>query len=295
MMDINAIIDSRYRVVSLLGEGGMAEVYEAQDIITRKLVAVKIIKDDVSLNQQNIIRFEREARASATISHPNIVRVLNLGTFKGKPYMVNELVKGVTLEEALQNRGRYTYAEALDIMDQLCVAVDVAHENMVIHRDIKPSNIYITPDGILKLGDFGIAIYSNAIKITKSDDIVGSAHYLAPEISQGKVATAQSDIYSMGVTFFELITGRLPFEGESNIAVAVKHIKERFPSPRKYISSCPRAIEKIIMHACRKRPSDRYINVREMQKDIKKIKSNPKLMEPHRSFWVKYFGFATDD
>lgn len=295
MIDIGELVDDRYRVTASLGEGGMAEVFEAQDIITKKMVALKIIKDEVMKNPLNIARFEREARASAALNHPNIIRVINLGVYNGHPYMANELVKGVTLEEALETRQKFTYAEAIDIMDQLLTATQVAHAHLVIHRDIKPSNIYMTPQGMIKLGDFGIATFENAVKVTKSQDIVGSAHYLAPEISQGKASSIQSDIYALGITFFEIITGRLPFDGNSNLSVAIMHIKDRFPSPRKYLPSCPKALEKIIMKACKKNPAERYKTALEMQKEIQKIKNNPKLMQPHHNFLVRFFGFATDE
>lgn len=295
MRPLGQVIDGRYRITAFLGAGGMAEVYEAKDIIMNRLVAVKIIKDEVLHNPQNVMRFEREARAAASLDHPNIVAVLNLGKDQGHPYMVNELVNGINLGQSLEIRTRFTYIETLDIINQLCNAVTCAHENGVIHRDIKPANIYMTPAGILKLGDFGIAQIIASPRMTASQDIIGSAHYLAPEVSQGKPSSALSDIYAIGVTFFEIATGHLPFEGESNIAIAVKHIKERFPSPRKYIPTFPKALEKIILKACKKNPRDRYQSVKALQKDVQNLLDHPDLLKPRQSFLVRFFGFATEE
>lgn len=295
MRPLGQVIDQRYRITAFLGAGGMAEVYEAKDIIMRRLVALKIIKDEVLDNPLNVVRFEREARAAALLDHPNIVAVLNLGTDEGHPYMVNELINGVNLGAALETRTRFTLVETLDIINQLCSAVICAHDNGVIHRDIKPANVYVTPDGILKLGDFGIAQVASSPKVTTSQDIIGSAHYLAPEISQGKPASAQSDIYALGVTFFEIATGHVPFDAETNIAIAIKHIKDKFPSPRKFIPSFPKPLEKIILKACKKTPKDRYSSVRELQKEIQKLQTHPELLKPRQSFWVRYFGFATEE
>ena len=186
MINIGDLIDERYRLITLLGEGGMGAVYEALDIITRRRVAIKFLKPEVAKDRDNLLRFEREARAMATLSHQNIVSVLNVGSYQGLPYMINELVTGKTLDQELESRTKFTYLEAIDILEQLCTAVRTAHHKNVIHRDIKPSNIYISSDGIVKLGDFGIAEFSHQKNLTKNSNILGSAHYLAPEICQGK-------------------------------------------------------------------------------------------------------------
>lgn len=195
------LIDERYRIESVLGEGGMAIVYEATDIISQKPVAIKIIKAEMMKNPINLSRFEREARSAAALNHPNIVKVINLGVYEGRPYMCNEYIKGQTLGESLKTRTKYTPLEACDIMFQLCSAVIHAHSHQVIHRDIKPANVYIMPDGTIKLGDFGIATFENSARLTRSESIVGSVHYLAPEISKGQPASFQSDIYALGITF----------------------------------------------------------------------------------------------
>lgn len=279
------IIIDRYRVKEILGEGGMAVVYLAFDLVSKREVAIKMIKEDTMKNPVNLSRFEREARAAASLNHQNVVRVINLGTFEGRPFMVNELVKGQTLKDVLRERGKFTFLEACDIMYQLCSAVLHAHQHGVIHRDIKPENVFITQDGTIKLGDFGIATFQdNNARVTKSEVVVGSVHYLAPEISQGSPATVQSDIYALGITFFELITGKVPYDDQSALSVALKHIKEKFPSAKKYNPRTPAIIDKIIQKACTKSPSDRYKDVFEMRKDIDRILREPTLIKKKSLF-----------
>lgn len=289
MININDVIQDRYRIKQVLGEGGMAIVYLAYDLISKKDVAIKIIKPETMKNPINLTRFEREARAAASLNHQNVVRVINLGTFEGRPFMVNEFIKGQTLKDLLSKRGKFTFLEASDIMYQLCSAVLHAHQHGVIHRDIKPENVFITKDGTIKLGDFGIATFQDLnSRVTKSEVVVGSVHYLAPELSTGAHPSIQSDIYALGVTFFELITGRVPFDDESPVTVALKHIKEKFPSPRKYNSKTPAAIEKIILKACAKSPTDRYKDALEMRKDIDRILRDPSLIKK-KSFFERLF------
>ncbi len=283
------VIDERYRIIKELGEGGMAIVYEAYDMIIKKNVAIKIIREDTMKNPINITRFEREARAAASLSSPNIVRVINIGTHDHRPYMVNELVVGQTLSDALKKRGKFSFLEAIDIMYGLTSAVMDAHRHNVIHRDIKSQNVFLTPDGTVKLGDFGIATFQNAnARLTRSEVVVGSIHYLAPEIYKGGNATPQSDIYSLGVTFFELITGRVPYEDESAISVALKHTNDKFPSAKKYNPQTPKIIDKIIQKACAKDLSKRYSSAFEMRKDIARIRNDPSLIRK-KSFFERLF------
>lgn len=288
-MKVGEIIDDRYEVEGVLGEGGMAIVYKARDIITEKEVAIKMIREETMKNPLNLTRFEREARAAASLRHQNIVQVSNLGSYKGRPYMVNEMIVGKTLKDALQIRGKFSFLEACDIMYQLCSAVYYAHQHGVIHRDIKPQNVFITADGTIKLGDFGIATFQSSAHITRSDFVVGSVHYLAPEVSEGNPATPQSDIYSLGITFFELITGSLPFDDTSAVTIALKHITDKFPSVRKYNPKTPSAIEQIIYKACAKSPYDRYKTALDMRNDIERILQNPDLIEEKTSFWHRLF------
>ena len=260
------IIIDRYRIKEILGEGGMAIVYLAFDLVSKREVAIKIIKEETMKNPVNLSRFEREARAAASLNHQNVVRVINLGTYEGRPFMVNELIKGQTLKDMLKERGRFTFLEACDIMYQLCSAIIHAHQHGVIHRDIKPENVFVTQDGTVKLGDFGIATFQdNNVRVTKSEVVVGSVHYLAPELSQGA-----------------------PDDDQSAVAVALKHINEKFPSAKKFNSKTPAIIDKIIQKACMKNPSDRYKDVFEMRKDIDRILREPSLIKK-KSFFERLF------
>lgn len=279
----NEIIDDRYKIVETAGAGGMAIVYKAHDLIMDRDVAIKIMRADTASSKINLSRFEREARSAASFNHPNIVKVVNVGFSNGLPYMVNEYIDGRNLRQVLDIRGKFSFMEACDIMYQLCSAVTYAHNHEVIHRDIKPQNIFLTSNGTIKLGDFGIAIFQNASHVTKTATIVGSAHYLAPELFNGSLATTRSDIYAMGITFFELITGRVPFDGGNNIQVASMHVHNKFPSLKKFNPKTPDCIEAIIHKACQKNPNDRYVSSDMMRKDIEKILKNPSLLEKKTS------------
>ncbi len=290
----NMIVDDRYKIIDVLGEGGMAIVYKAHDMITDKKVAVKMMKSETAEKKDSLHRFEREARAAASLNHPNIVKVINLGVHNGLPYMVNEFVNGQSLKEILDVRG-FSFLEACDCMDQLCSAVYYAHTHGVIHRDIKPQNIFLTRDGTVKLGDFGIATFQNAASITKAEKVIGTVHYMAPEIFEGDPPSERSDIYAMGVTFFELITSKVPFDGPSPEAIGVKHCKEKFPNIRKYNSKCPQCIEKIIYKACSKNPSDRYASADQMKKDIDRILEDTSLLEKQSGFFFNLFHRTSSD
>lgn len=289
ILEINDIVDDRYKIVSLLGEGGMALVYKANDLITSKDVALKIMRPETAIDKTNLSRFEREARAAASLNHQNIVRVNNLGTYKGYPYMVNELITGQTLRQILDIRGKFSIIESLDIMEQLCRAISYAHQHGVIHRDIKPQNIFLASDGTIKLADFGIATFQNANHVTRSEIVIGSVHYMAPEISQGHPASERSDIYSMGITFFELITGKVPFDSQSAVTVALMHIKDKFPSIKKFNNKTPQCVEEIILKAVNKDPIDRYNSAEEMRSAINNILSNRELLTKKKSFFSKLF------
>ena len=285
----NQIIDDRYKILYTLGEGGSAYVYKAHDFITDKDVAIKMLKPEEETNMTALSRYEREARAVASLNHQNIIKVLNVGSFLGKPYMVNEFVNGQTLRQILDVRGKFSFKEALDIMYQLCSAIMYAHQHGIIHRDIKPQNVFLTRDGIIKLGDFGIATIQDSKHVTKSEVIVGSVHYMAPEITQGNAANEKSDIYSLGVTFFELITGHLPFDGDNPVNVALMHIREAFPSLKKFIPHAPQVLENIIYKSCAKDPADRFVDVGYIRKEIERIMKNPQLLEEKHGFFYNLF------
>ena len=286
----NEIVDDRYKILSVLGRGGMAVVYQARDLVTDKDVALKMMLPSTASEKVNLARFEREARAAASLNHPNIVKVLNVGTDHGFPYMVNEFVNGKPLKDILQVRGKFSFLEACDIMYQLSSAVYYAHQHGIIHRDIKPANIYLTKDGTIKLGDFGIAIFLNASHVTKQDKVVGSVHYIAPEILAGDgLPTERSDIYSLGITFFELVTACLPFDHASQDAICRMHIYSRFPSLKKYNAKTPPCIEEIVRKCCQKNPMDRYNSAEELHEKIGKILRNPSLLEKKTSFLYRLF------
>ncbi len=290
---IGSLIDGRYHINGRVGHGGMSEVYEATDIISRKRVAIKLIREDVMKNPVNLKRFKNEATIAASLNHPNIVKVYNNGTIDGRPYITNEFIGGQTLKDVLDFRSPLPISEALSIMIQLTSALQYAHDHNIIHRDIKPQNIFLLQDGTIKLGDFGIA-EADGLDITnpiESKEIVGSVHYIAPEIAKGKAASAQSDIYSAGVTFFELVTGHLPFTEGDAVAIAVSHIKDKFPSPKKYLPNCPREVERIIQKATAKRLKERYLTAREFHDELVELNSHPELFKEKKGLLSKIFGF----
>ena len=289
---IGALVDGRYRIEARIGHGGMAEVYEATDIINKRKVAIKMIREDVMKNPINLRRFQNEATIASSLNHPNIVKVFNHGTIEGRPYIANEYVRGQSMKDMLDFRTSIPIAEAVSYMLQLTSALFYAHQHNIIHRDIKPQNIYVMPDGTIKLGDFGIAQAGGVDdSFTKTSEIVGSVHYLAPEISPGKPASIQSDIYAAGVTFYELLTGHVPFDKDTPVNVAVAHVKEKFPPVKKYVPNCPKEIEKIIANATRKRLSDRYKGADEFYDDLLEISKHPELLKEKKPLISRIFGF----
>ena len=289
---IGALVDGRYRINARIGHGGMAEVYEATDIINKRKVAIKMIREDVMANPINLRRFQNEATIASSLSHPNIVKVYNHGTIEGRPYIANEYVKGQTMKDMLDFRSSIPIPEAVGYMMQLTSALFYAHQHNIIHRDIKPQNIYVMPDGTIKLGDFGIAQADGLDDgLTKPSEIVGSVHYLAPEISQGKPASIQSDIYAAGVTFYELLTGHVPFEKDTPVNVAVAHVKEKFPPVKKYLPTCPKEIERIIATATKKRLSERYKGADEFYEDLVELSKNPSVLKEKKPLLARIFGF----
>ena len=289
---VGALVDGRYRISARIGHGGMAEVYEANDIINKRKVAIKMIREDVMKNSINLRRFQNEATIASSLSHPNIVKVFNHGTIEGRPYIANEYVKGQTMKDLLDLRSAIPIAEAVSYMLQLTSALYYAHQHNIIHRDIKPQNIYVMPDGTIKLGDFGSAQAEGIDSdLTKPSEIVGSVHYLAPEISQGKPASIQSDIYSAGVTFYEMLTGHVPFDKDTPVNVAVAHVKEKFPPVKKYLPTCPKEIEKIIANATKKRLNERYKSADEFYNDLLALKEDPSVLKEKKPLLSRIFGF----
>lgn len=262
-------INDRYQIIKTLGEGGMANVYLAHDIILDRNVAVKILRGDLANDDKFVRRFQREALSASSLSHPNIVEVYDVGEDDGQYYIVMEYVEGKTLKQLLRKRGKLTITEVMDVMLQLTDGMAHAHDSYIIHRDIKPQNIMILENGMIKITDFGIAMALNSSQLTQTNSVMGSVHYLPPEQANGKGATIKSDIYSMGILMFELLTGSIPYKGENAVEIALKHLKESLPNIRNFIQSLPQSIENIIIKATAKNPKNRYSDAREMYEDIK--------------------------
>ncbi|MED2592807.1 Stk1 family PASTA domain-containing Ser/Thr kinase [Bacillus thuringiensis] len=267
-MLIGKRLNDRYKLLKMIGGGGMANVYLAHDDILGRDVAVKILRLDYSNNEEFIKRFHREAQSVTTLSHPNIVNMYDVGEEDGIYYLVMEYVPGQTLKQYIIERGMLPIGEALDIMEQLTSAMAHAHHFEIVHRDIKPHNILIRADGIIKVTDFGIATATSATTITHTNSVLGSVHYLSPEQARGGIANKQSDIYSLGIVMFELLTGRQPFSGESAVAIALKHLQSEIPSPKRWNENIPQSVENIILKATAKDPFHRYQSANAMKRDI---------------------------
>ena len=261
-------ISDRYQIIKSIGEGGMANVYLAYDTILERNVAVKVLRGDLANDEKFVRRFQREALQASSLSHPNIVEVYDVGEDNGEYYIVMEYVEGKHLKCLLKKRGKLTIPEVVDIMIQVTSGLTVAHDSYIIHRDIKPQNIMILDNGLVKLTDFGIALAMNSTQLTQTNSVMGSVHYLPPEGASGKGATLQSDIYSLGILMYELLTGKLPFRGETAVEIALKQLKEPMPSIRKEIPDIPQSIENIILRATAKNPKNRYADAREMHDDL---------------------------
>ncbi len=274
---MSELIGKRYQITKLIGRGGMAEVYLAWDTILNREVAIKILKSDMSDDDVALERFKREAGATTKLSHENIVDVYDVGDDGDKHYIVMEYVKGYTLKQLIKKRGAIPYKEAVWMMKQLAGALMEAHRKGIIHRDIKSQNVLIKADGTIKLSDFGIAIANGSMQLTHKDSVIGSVHYLAPELSKGKQATMQSDIYSLGIVFYELLTGDVPYKAETPVQVALMHIKGTIPRVRDFNPQIPQSVENIITLATAKSLNNRYKNIALMLQDL-----NDCLKEEHK-------------
>lgn len=262
-------ISDRYQIIKSIGEGGMANVYLAYDTILDRNVAVKVLRGDLATDEKFVRRFQREALSASSLSNPNIVEVYDVGEDNGEYYIVMEYVEGKHLKNLLKKRGKLTVPEVVDIVLQITSGLSVAHDSYIIHRDIKPQNILILDNGLVKITDFGIAVAMNATQLTQTNSVMGSVHYLPPEQASGKGATLQSDIYSIGILMYELLTGKLPFKGDNAVEIALKHLKEPMPSIRDEYPEIPQSVENIILKATAKNPKNRYADAREMHEDLK--------------------------
>lgn len=268
MIDKGYLLGERYRIIDTLGEGGMANVYLAEDIILQRKVAVKILRLDLQNEPQTQARFKREALATSELSHPNIVSVLDVSTDHGLYYMVMEYVDGPDLKEYIRQNAPLDLHEVIRIMDKILSAVALAHKHNVIHRDLKPQNILMDKRGNIKIADFGIAVALNQSSVTQTNSVMGSVHYMSPEQTRGGLVTKQSDIYSLGIILYELITGTVPFNGDTPVSIALKHAQEPIPSIRKKDHSVPQALENVVLKATAKDPRDRYATAQAMQADL---------------------------
>lgn len=268
-MIIGKRISGRYKIMDMIGGGGMANVYLAHDMILDRDVAVKMLRLDFANDDEFIRRFHREAQSATSLAHPNIVSIYDVGEEDGLYYIVMEYVDGQTLKQYIQQHAPVPVDEALEIMQQLTSAISHAHHNHIVHRDIKPHNILIDPNGTVKITDFGIAMALSATSITQTNSVLGSVHYLSPEQARGGMANKKSDIYSIGIVMFELLTGRLPFSGESAVSIALKHLQSETPSLKRWNPQIPQSVENIVLKATAKDPFHRYDNVDEMEEDLR--------------------------
>lgn len=262
-------INDRYQIIRSVGEGGMANVYLAYDTILDRNVAVKILRGDLANDEKFVRRFQREAISASSLTHPNIVEMYDVGEDDGKYFIVMEYLEGQTLKSLIKRRGALTLSEVIDIMLQLTLGLSCAHESYIIHRDIKPQNVLILDDGTVKITDFGIAMALNSNELTQTNSVMGSVHYLPPEQANGTGASIKSDIYSLGILMYELLTGKLPFKGENAVEIAIKQMKEPIPSVCEFNPEIPQSVENIILKAAAKNPKNRYENVMEMHEDLK--------------------------
>ena len=272
-------ISDRYQIIKSIGEGGMANVYLAYDTILDRNVAVKLLRGDLASDEKFVHRFQREALSASSLNHPNIVEVYDVGEDNGEYYIVMEYIEGKHLKDLIKRRGKLTSSEVIDIMLQITDGMSVAHNSYIIHRDIKPQNIMILENGLVKITDFGIAMAMNATQLTQTNSVMGSVHYIPPEQASGKGSSLQSDIYSMGIVMYELLTGKLPYKGDNAVEIALKHLKEPMPNIKDELPNLPTSIENIILRATAKNPKNRYADAKEMHEDLKTCMSDARVKE----------------
>ncbi len=279
MVEKGQKINDRYEIIKSIGEGGMANVYLAYDTILDRRVAIKILRGDLSNDEKFVRRFQREALSASSLSHPNIVEMYDVGEDNGIYYIVMEYIEGKTLKQLIKKRGALTLSEAIDIMLQITDGISQAHDSYIIHRDLKPQNIMIKEDGAIKITDFGIAMALNSTQLTQTNSVMGSVHYLPPEQASGKGSTIRSDVYSMGILFYEILTGSLPFKGENAVEIALKQMREEIPSVRKKNPAIPQSVENVILKATAKNPKNRYADSKEMHADLLTVLNDERMNE----------------
>lgn len=273
MIKEGVMIGGRYEIMGRIGTGGMADVYKAVDRVLNRYVAMKVLKREFREDVNFVKKFQSEAQAAAGLLHPNIVNVYDVAEDRGLYYIVMELVEGITLKDYIQKKGKLTAKEVLGITMQVCAGIETAHNNNIVHRDIKPQNIIISKEGKVKVTDFGIAKATSSNTI--STNAMGSVHYTSPEQARGGFSDARSDIYSLGITMYEMITGKLPFDGDSTISIALKHLQEDILPPSEYVLDIPYSLEQIILKCTQKSPDRRYTHVSQLLRDLKRSVQEP--------------------
>ena len=279
MLEAGRTLNGRYKIQSLIGTGGMAAVYLAKDLILDRLVAIKVLRLDFRQNDDAMRRFRREALSATQLTHPNIVGVYDVGQSQEMNYIVMEYVEGTDLKDYVRQKGALHPIEAVRIMMQIVSAIAAAHQNRIIHRDIKPQNILIDKEGNVKITDFGIAVALSDTSLTQTNTLLGSVHYLSPEQARGGMATIQTDIYALGIVLYELLTGKVPFDGESAVSIALKHFQEPLPTIVNPIAMVPQSLENIVLKATAKDPMHRYRSCYEMFQDLKTCLDSTRLYE----------------
>lgn len=274
-------VDNRYDVISLIGVGGMSNVYKAIDTATGNTVAIKFLKQEFFENEELVRRFKNESKAISLLDNPNIIKVVDVNITEGEKYIVVEYIDGITLKEYIDNRKILTWQETVQFTSVILSAIGHAHENGIIHRDLKPHNIMLLRDGTLKIMDFGIARLSTANQKTVTDKAIGSVHYISPEQVRGKNSDGRSDIYSIGIMMYEMLTGVLPFTSDSAVSVAMKQVQDTAKRPSEIVDTIPAGIEQIVLKAIEKQPSFRYQTAEEMLRDLEAFKANPAIIFPY--------------
>ncbi|MDO4616329.1 MAG: Stk1 family PASTA domain-containing Ser/Thr kinase [Lachnospiraceae bacterium] len=273
MLKEGIIIGDRYEIISRIGSGGMADVYKAKDHKLSRMVAVKVLKAEFRADTTFVSKFQKEAQAAAGLAHPNVVNVYDVGEDRGLYYIVMELVEGITLKDYITKKGKLSVKEATSIAIQVSLGLEAAHNEGIVHRDVKPQNIIISTDGKVKLSDFGIAKAINSNTITAN--VMGSVHYSAPEQVRGGFSDTKSDIYSLGITMYEMVTGRVPFDGDTTVAIAIKHLQEELIAPSRFTPDLPFSLEQIILKCTQKNPERRYPYIGDLIEDLKKSLVDP--------------------
>lgn len=280
MMQVGHLVAGRYKILSIIGEGGMANVYLAEDTILHREVAVKALRMDLRDDKSVQERFKREAVATSELSHPNIVNVLDVGIDQGTQFMVIEYINGTNLKTYIRDHFPIPYQQVIDMMEQILAAVQCAHEHNIVHRDLKPENVMVDQYGRVKVSDFGIALALSEQSITQTNTTLGSVYYMSPEQTRGKKATTRSDIYSLGIILYEMLTKKVPFTGDTSVAIAMKHFKDPMPSAREIDPRIPQALENVIFKATAKDPDQRYQSAQEMAEDLKTTLLSTRANEP---------------